>query len=151
MDFGNMQRWSNFSADRIKGAWLISDDNNKHLASAVFHRFLHCEVTSPHLPCSTFWKQVIMQSPHWGGWGEIRINLYFLEWGMSKRCVWNAFVKKSCHFPYFFPPYISIFISCLLSWPKNPFEFFHKMLQKNLNELSDQPSIYSLCQNILEQ
>ena len=70
---------------------------------------------------------------------------------MSKRCVWNAFVKKSCLFPYSFPPYLSIFISYLLSWPKTPFEFFHKMLQKNLNELSDQPSIYSLCHNILEQ
>ena len=37
---------------------------NKHLARAVFHRFPHCEVTSPHFPYSTFWKQVIMQSPH---------------------------------------------------------------------------------------
>ena len=29
--------------------------------------------------------------------------------------------------------------SLILHWPKNSFEFFHKMLQKTPNELSDQP------------
>lgn len=129
--FGKMQRWSIFSADHIKGAWLITDDKQtpgQGSVSQVPPLWSHF----PSLPILYFLEASHYAEPTLrGGWGEVGINLYFLEWGMSKWCVWNAFVKKSCLFPYFFPYYLSIFISYLLSWPKNPFGFFPKLLQKN--------------------